>query len=101
MCDELINIILSNQQHFRKFESGLRLCEIFKSLIDTVDAIGLIVKDIQGFAGDYDLDELTPGNGYRSFVFVVEKAIKSTMQICENLKENREKVFFRKSFFEK
>lgn len=101
MYDELINIILSNQEHFREVKSGEKFCQIFTSLLEIVDKFGFVAKEIQGFAGDYDLDELTPGNGYRSFVVVMEKAIKNAAQICEKIKENCGKVFFLKSFYEK
>lgn len=79
----------------------IRLCEIIKSLMETVGDIGPVIDEIQVFASDYDLDENTPGNGYRSFVYIVEKAAEKTMKAVESVKEKRGKVFFRKGFHEK
>lgn len=101
MCDKLIQIAVDNQEYFSKVKNGSISCQLFKFLIETVEKVEILVKEIQGFAGSYDLDEQSPGNGYRSFVFVVEKAINKLLQFCENVKDNREKIFYRHSFYEK
>jgi Hormone-sensitive lipase (HSL) N-terminus len=77
-------------------------CETFKSLVDNVAETRLIVQEIQGFAGNYDLDATTtPGNGYRSFVYIVEKAAENTLKVVESLIKNRGRIFFRKTFYKK
>lgn len=81
--------------------SDNKFCEIFKSLLQTVDGIRPIIKEIQGFAGDYDLDEKTPANGYRSFVYIVEKAAEKTLILVENVEKKSENIFFRRKFYEK
>lgn len=101
MCDDLMNIVLDNKDFFSKHKRGDKFCHLLKVLIDSVYKIGFVVTEIQGFAGDYDFEEQSPGNGYRSYDFLVHKALSATAEVLRKLKENRENVFFRKSFYKK
>lgn len=70
---------------------------ITKTLIE----IESTVEQIQEFVADYDLDAHTPGSGYRSFIYIVEKAAEKIEKIVKNILKNRQKVFFRRNFYEK
>jgi hormone-sensitive lipase len=69
--------------------------------IKSVKVLGSVNDEIRSFAGSYDVDETTPANGYRSFVYVVERAIEKTFDIARRVQENRGKLFFRRKFYEK
>lgn len=101
MIDELISVLLENQEHFRCDQNGSEFLTIIQSMIETVNKLGTSVEDVKNFAANYDADESTPGNGYRSFVVVVEKALKKAFEICTKIQENRGKFLFRRKFYEK
>jgi hormone-sensitive lipase len=53
------------------------------------------MAEIDKFAGEYDYDELTPGNGYRSFLIIFDAAIRETSIVCDKLIMSRAKLLFR------
>lgn len=103
MSADLVEISFENLDFFKKGrrKNYQKFCEVFETLIKTVAKIHLIVKEIEGFAADYDFDKMSPGNGYRSFVDVYDSAVNYTMNLCVRIKESRESIFFRKTFYEK
>lgn len=102
MMKELQKISLDNFEFYRKVDvKEFILRQNFQAINELTGEISAVVKVIERFAGDYDLDETTLGNGYRSFVFVVELAVKRILEISKNVQNKRESVFFRKSFYEK
>lgn len=103
MSANLVEISFDNLEFFKKGrrKNYQKFCEIIETLIKTVAKIHLIVKEIEGFAPNYDFDKMSPGNGYRSFVDVCDSAIKYSMNISVNIKNSRESIFFRESFYEK
>lgn len=56
-----------------------------------------ILDKIELFAPDFDFDENTPGNGYRSFIFIFNAALKYTENTCKYIDDNRGKFLFRQS----
>lgn len=70
------------------------IADIVKTSIDTVAAI-------EQFAGLYDFDEQTPGNGYRSFVFIYETALIHALRVCDEIAVKRDGWFFRRSHYVK
>ena len=103
MSANLIEISFDNIEFFKKKrrKNSQKFCEVFESLIKLVAKIHLLVKEIEGFAADYDFDKMSPGNGYRSFVDVYDSAVKHTMTHCVHIKESRDSIFFQKTFYEK
>lgn len=103
MADELMILCLNNLDFYQKVKSnnGVTFVQNFEVLIKNIQEIIPVVTDIECFAGDYDLDEETRGNGYRSFIYVYESAVNRTAKVCKYVNENRESIFFRKSFYEK
>lgn len=47
----------------------------------------------------YDFDEQTPGNGYRSFVVVVDASLEHAVQLCRHISLSRDSFIFRKGFY--
>lgn len=102
--DELSLTILDNLVFFSskfKVANGQTFCQIFESLTKSVEKIKPLVKKIEVFAGDYDFDQKSPGNGYRTFVYVYESAIKRVVKLSTQIEAKRENIWFRKSFYEK
>lgn len=98
---KLIKVADDNLEFFKNDKNGKRFFEIFRSLIDVLAQIVPVVKEIESFASVYDFDESTPGNGYRSFVYLFESAVEKSLQICDHVKSKRESILFRKSHNEK
>ena len=103
MSGELVQIALENLGFYKKAKNRKfgEFCKAFEALINAVAKLHLLVKDIEGFAPDYDFDKMSPGNGYRSFIDVYDLAVKRTVKLCVCVKKNRESIFFRRNFYEK
>lgn len=103
MTDELHGLASENLEFFRKVpvKSGRKLHDSLSSLIENVELIVPVMKKIEKIAVDYDFDEITPGNGFHSFVDVCLVAAEKAAEICKKIRESREKFYFRQSHYEK
>ena len=101
MIDELTGVLLDYQEFFRDDKSYCEFGNILKSVIETLSNLEPLTNEIRSFAGNYDLDERTPGNGYRSFVYTVEKAFEKALNVCKQVQHSRESFFFRKKFYQR
>jgi Hormone-sensitive lipase (HSL) N-terminus len=101
--DELIRMSTSNVAFYKTDKSfvGLKMHAAFLKLVEFLEKSTPVTKQIDGFAGDYDFDEKTPGNGYRSFLFIFASAVKHTEKICKYIADNRGYLLFRKSAYMK
>lgn len=103
MVDELIKMSVSNVAFYKDDQSfvGVKLHTIFSKLIVVLEKSVPVIKEIESFAGLYDFDEKTQGNGYRSFVYIFNSAVKHSDTICRYITENRANLLFRKSVYMK
>ena len=97
---DLVEIALENVEFFNKNENQ-KFCQTFQVIVNTIENLQVIVNEIESFAVDYDFSEASPGNGYRSFVYVYETAVKRAKDICILIQKNRGSILFRKIFYEK
>lgn len=97
MYDRLITLCRNNENCFR--EESLKAN--FRVIAEFLEKSGPLLKEIESFASEYDLDEKTPGNGYRSFLQVFNSAVVYTEKFCIEVKEKKEKFFFRRVLYEK
>lgn len=82
-------------------EYGQRLHAAHIAWQDFIVLANRLVVQIQAFAHEYDFDEQTPGNGYRSFIYVTNACISHGSNICRQLLAFRSTLFFRKKFYMK
>jgi len=68
-------------------------------LSDHVDAVKPLIDKVRTAASSYNFDEEVPGNGYLSFVNVVDLAIMHSIKWCREVCVNRDSFFFRASFY--
>lgn len=101
MNEDLTCILQDNKKYFYSNKNGFKFTKILNSIIETLIKLEPLVNDIRSFAGKYDFDERTPGNGYRSFVLVVDTAVKKTLIVCRQVQKKRRNFFFRRRFYEK
>ncbi|XP_055855094.1 hormone-sensitive lipase [Episyrphus balteatus] len=100
---DLENLCLQNGLHFKDdpSERGQRLHAALLAWVDWIHLAKELVGKIRIFMHEYDFDEHTPGNGYRSFVTVTSACIDYGLKILQNLTATRSTMFFRKKFYMK
>ncbi|KAK3914126.1 Hormone-sensitive lipase [Frankliniella fusca] len=97
----LKDLCMNNAQYFESHdnETGVRLHGAFLALIDHIKTVKPAVDYIRKASSSYDFDENTPGNGYASFVSVVDACIRHGVKLCKQVCINRESFFFRASYY--
>lgn len=93
--DELMRSIDNNIEHFEKINKHEKLKSILLELKYSVEKCALTVAEIENFAPEYDFDEDTSGNGYRSFVNMFDSAVRKSAKVCRKLITKRGKILFR------
>lgn len=103
IISELIKKCASNDEYYRSDQSsvGVKIHSAFAKVKMELENSVPVIKEIERFAGVYDFDEKTPGNGYRSFVYIFKCAVIHTEKICTFITENRASLLFRKSLYMK
>lgn len=101
--NDLENLCVKNGVFFKDdpSERGQRLHAALVAWVDWIHLAKELVGKIRVFMHEYDFDEHTPGNGYRSFVNVTGACIEYGVKILENLTATRSTMFFRKKFYMK
>uniref|UniRef100_A0A182IXR0 Uncharacterized protein n=1 Tax=Anopheles atroparvus TaxID=41427 RepID=A0A182IXR0_ANOAO len=103
LFDSLIELCRNNVSFFEgdDTETGLRLHGAFVGLIDHIEMAKPLVRTVQGFMHEYDFDPSVPGNGFRSFLDVVECCVKTALKLARYVMENRSAILFRKAVYVK
>uniref|UniRef100_A0A0C9QX50 Lipe protein n=1 Tax=Fopius arisanus TaxID=64838 RepID=A0A0C9QX50_9HYME len=97
--DTLCKLASANSDFFSSHqdESGLRICSAHVVVLDIIRELRPLYEEIAAIAPRYDFDENTPGNGYRSFIYLVDKCIEHSENTCQQIYNLRESVLFRKT----
>ncbi|XP_058116245.1 hormone-sensitive lipase [Anopheles ziemanni] len=103
LFDSLIELCRNNVNYFEgdDTETGLRLHGAFVGLIDHIEMAKPLVRTVQGFMHEYDFDPSVPGNGFRSFLAVVDCCVKMSLKLARYVMENRSAILFRKAVYVK
>lgn len=101
IVNELIRMCNNNIEHYTTDKSfaGSKMCWNFEKMKNYLEKSVPVLKEIESFAHYYDYDENTPGNGYRSFIFIFECAFKYSMKTCQYITEYRATLLFRKNLY--
>lgn len=101
--EALKDLCTNNALYFKddNTENGQRLYTAFLAINDNIENIWPIILRIRSVASDYDFDENTPANGYRSFLKIFYSAVNYGIQLNKNVCLKRDSVLFRKAFFTK
>lgn len=99
--NELIKMCMSNIEYYTTDKSfaGSKMCSNFEKMKEYLEKSVPVIKEIEDFSPNYDFDEHTPGNGYRSFVYIFECALKYSIKICQYIFDNRSSLLFRKNLY--
>ncbi|XP_072753950.1 hormone-sensitive lipase [Anoplolepis gracilipes] len=82
-------------------ENGVRIKAALLVILEQLDELQPRYNEIAKFASHFDFDEETPGNGYRSFLSMVDKCIMHSEQICRQMYHQKDSIFSRKSYYMK
>ena len=102
--DELVEHCQCNVKYFERDNTtmaGKQFFDAFRSILQHIEIIRQNVMEICRFSHEYDFDEMTPANGYRSFVKVIYEYIKHTVKVSEYIAENRGNLLFRRQAYVK
>ncbi|KRT79495.1 hypothetical protein AMK59_6970 [Oryctes borbonicus] len=101
--EALKDLCTNNAVYFKEdnTENGQRLYTAFLAVNDNIEKIWVISARLKAIVSDYDFDENTPANGYRSFLGVIDSAVQYGIQLNRTVCLKRESVLFRKAFFTK
>ncbi|XP_059062892.1 hormone-sensitive lipase [Achroia grisella] len=80
-------------------ETAQRLYQGFMTMMDHVDTVWPLVDHVRKVAPLYDFDAASPGNGYRSFVSVVDSCVLHGLKISRQVCSARDSLLFRKAYF--
>lgn len=101
MYQALSELCKNNAAYFQPddTESGQRLYAGFLAVMDHVDVVCPLVDKVRNVAPQYDLDVRTPGNGYRSFVMMVDSCVTHCVKLNKEICSSRDSILFRKSSY--
>lgn len=103
MYDALADICQNNIKYFEcdDTEMGQRFLCAFRGIVDHTTIARNYVTKIVAIMHEYDFDESTPANGYRSYVKAMQACINHCVKICKYIAQNRSYLLFRKTMYMK
>lgn len=102
MLDSLVDICRNNIEYFEtdtNANTSKRFLDAFGNILQQIEIVRQYIREFNGFAHEYDFDEITPANGYRSIVKVTHQYIKHTLKVAKHIAENRTSLLFRKQTY--
>lgn len=101
MIDGVFEICENNCKYFEcdETEAGQRFLCAFRNIIEHAAIARANAIEVCTFMHEYDFDETTPANGYRSMVKVLHACVNHTMKICKYITQNRGHLLFRKQTY--
>lgn len=90
----------ANAQYFmpHQDENGVRIRAALLAILDHLEQLQPLYKEINRIAPMFDFDLEMPGNGYRSFLVLIDKCIIHSHAICHQIYCQKDSIFFRKSY---
>lgn len=95
-CRENVNYFTTDERN-----GSTAIANSFQQLFENIGNIKPLVYELRNVCHLYDFDPSVPGNGYRSYVSVVDLFIAHSIKICNQMAANRDSFFFRKAFYTK
>lgn len=77
-----------------KTELERRMENAFNQILSELDEVLPLYKEIQGFAHEYDYDVTHPYNGFRSFLYVIDKCMQHTTRITKYIDAHKTSLSF-------
>lgn len=96
MCRANVEYFTSHQD-----ENSVRIKAALLAILEHLDQLQPLYREIAKVAPHFDFDEETPGNGYRSFLLLIDRCIMHSGQICRKMYYQKDSMLFRKSYYMK
>lgn len=78
--------------------NGVRIKAALLAILDHLDQLRPLYRETAKFAVHFDYDEEVPGNGYRSFLSLVDKGILHCNAVCQEIHRQKNSILSRKSY---
>ncbi|KAL6444034.1 hypothetical protein ACFW04_001761 [Cataglyphis niger] len=92
LCHASVEYFMSSNN-----ENSVRIKAALLVILEQLDELLPLYNEIAKFASHFDFDEETPGNGYRSFLSMVDKCIIHSEQVCRQMYDQKDSIFSRTS----
>lgn len=101
--EALKSIIFNNIDYYKSDDStnGLKIHGALLGIIDCIDEARPLIVEVESICKIYDFDDVTPGNGYRTFIKIFDSGINHTLKIVKYVTESRSSLLFRKNTYTK
>lgn len=101
--DLLLSICEDNKKYYESdaSETGQRILFAFQKIIDHLPTVRDYHKQFNTFLHEYDFDENTPGNGYRSIIKAAEVGINRYIKVGLDISRKRDGLLFKKTTYMK
>ncbi|XP_076636553.1 hormone-sensitive lipase [Colletes latitarsis] len=93
LCHANAEYFMSHQD-----ENGVRIRAALMAILDHLEQLQPLYKDVTRIAPMFDYDVEMPGNGYRSFLVLIDRCIIHSRAICHQIYCQKDSIFFRKSY---
>lgn len=93
LCHANAEYFMSHQD-----ENSVRIRAALMAILDHLVQLQPLYKEISRIAPLFDLDPETPGNGYRSFLILIDKGIIHSRTVCHQIYCQKDSMFFRKTY---
>ncbi|XP_014472103.1 PREDICTED: hormone-sensitive lipase isoform X2 [Dinoponera quadriceps] len=96
----LREICCANVDYFASHQdaNSVRIKAALLAILDHLDQLRPLYREVAKFAVHFDYDEENPGNGYRSFLSLIDKAILHCNVICQEIFRQKNSILSRKSY---
>ncbi|XP_032688656.1 hormone-sensitive lipase isoform X2 [Odontomachus brunneus] len=96
----LREICCANVEYFASHQdaNGVRIKAALLAILDHLDQLRPLYREVAKFAIYFDYDEEVPGNGYRSFLSLIDKSILHSNAVCQEIYRQKNSILSRKSY---
>ncbi|XP_011148929.1 hormone-sensitive lipase isoform X2 [Harpegnathos saltator] len=96
----LREICCANVEYFTSHQdaNGVRIKAALLAILDHLDQLRPLYREVAKIAVHFDYDEEVPGNGYRSFLSLVDKGILHCNMVCQEMYRQKNSILSRKSY---
>lgn len=84
---------------YHQDDNGVRIKAALHAILDHLDHLRPLYREIAKFAPHFDYDEETPGNGYRSFLLLIDKCIVHCGMVCRQMYCQKDSLLSRKTYY--
>lgn len=99
LFNTLHGLIVNNLDYFSRGSMSNATCAryvtIFTVIREHLEFLETEIEKLRDIAHLYDLDESTPGNGFRSYISLTEIFLTKSITLCRSIVTKRESMFFR------